>query len=1083
MNMRTDPPLTIAGSKGGKKGSSANGGTEAPNSLRSKQIARVVDLLGEGPIKGPHNGAASVFFDGVPLLSGNQYNFQNWAVAGNTGWPDQSVLRGFPAQQSETSVNIQLTTKATVVRTINDGNVDRVRITVSVPALQKTDKKNGNITGTFVEFDFYVQQNGGGWVYRGRFNISGKTNTRYQRAYTFDLPAGVGPWDLMLYRVTPDSAVIELQNELYWDSFTSIIDAKVNYTLSAVIGTTIDAEQFQTIPKRVYEIDGLYILLPNNYNPVTRVYTGVWDGTWQYNFSNNPAWVFFNLVHQPRYGLGNFIAIDQIDKWALYKIGQWCDQMVPNGKGGWEPRFVCNCVINEQQEAFDLVNALASVFRGQAYWAGGMMVPVADMPKDPVAQYTNANVIDGTFTYQGADIRARKNMALVKWNDPKNLGEPRIAIVEDTAGISKFGIQKTDVIAIGCTSESQAIRTGKWTLFSDTYESETVSFAAGLDTAWCRPGDVIRIADATIGGERRGGRIVEATADHVVLDAPVTVLATSGWVISCQMPDGHIETRNAASALGETVDIYPQPAFSAAPLPDSIWIHATSDLQPTLWRVVSARETEPDRFEVTALRQRPDKWAYIENNIALSNPDVSNIGTVPTITGLNAKDYLVALSPISVGVRMLVSWQSKAPAFDIAWRPVNGNWNRARIEQTAHDVDVEEGKYDVWVTPVNSMGRRGSTSKLVYTVVGKSAPPADVRNFRIQSVQGVAMFQWAPATDLDVLIGGGFEMRYSPRLSGVSWSSSNIVLTSIPGTATTVELPYRPGTYLIKARDIVGLYSKNFAVVTSSAPDINFRPYVRICEQTEWLGDKQNVRVQMPQEWLVLGVTGGTWDDQLTNMDTWPQVDELPIGPSGPAPNEGTYKFFNHIDMGGIVPVRLSVDMLAFPYIEDDVFVDERIGNTDDWQDWDNAAADAGGMVTIRMRQTDEDPANPGATWTEWQQFLSGEYTGRGFQFRADLGAPPGQNVAIEELCILADISNKQDQGADIPWVPNFMNIEFNLDFFSIPSISIAIQNGVVGDTFRITNKTRSGFKLELISSTGAIITGARTFDWIASGY
>jgi predicted phage tail protein len=1084
MSVEPKRPLTIAGS-GGKGGGGSGGGVEAPNSLKSKQIARVVDLLSEGPIGGMVNGAKSIFFDGVQLQNDNgTMNFTGVSLAVNNGLPAQPVLKGFTSQQAEVAVGLQLKKPTPLVRTVLDGNTDRVRVTVSVPALQLVDKENGNIYGTTVQFDIHVQSNGGGFQYFGRNTITGKTNTRYQRAVSVTLP-GAAPWDIRLTRVTADSTTLELQNDLFWDSFTTIIDAKVNYTLSAVIGVVVDAEQFQQIPKRTYEVNGLYVWIPTNYDPVARTYSGVWDGGFKTAVSNNPAWVFFDLVRNSRYGLGDFIAYTEVDKWALYRIAQWCDGLVPNGKGGWEPRFICNAVINSQQEAFDLVNALASTFRGAAYWAGGMMVPIADMPADFVGQYTNANVIDGTFNYSGSDVRGRHNMVSVSWNDPANLGEARLAIVEDQDGISRYGIQKTDLIAIGCTDESQAIRTGKWLMFSETYEGETVSFSTGLDTAWCRPGDTIQIADLNIAGKRMGGRVAAgSTTDVVWFDSPVPVQYGHYYLISCVLGEGVVQTRQTPTMpiTGPTAGMNLHTPFSSAPQPDTIFVvNDPGDLEPTLWRVVTSTQTDADRYQVTAIRQRPDKWGYIERDLALSTPDISDIGAIPAVAGLNAKDYLVALSSIAVGVRMLISWHSLAPSFEVAFRPLNGNWVRLRTEQTALDVEAIEGTYEIWVTPINLLGRRGPTAKIQYTVVGRSAPPADPKNFRVQAVQGVAMFQWAPATELDVIIGGSFEMRWSPRTSGVTWTSSNTVLRSIPGTATTAELPYRPGTYLLRTRDITGLFSKNAAVIVTTGPDTDYKPFFRICEQPDWLGSKNNVEVRLPQNWLVLGFTGGLWDDQADPIDTWPDVDVLPYGVDGPG--VGTYTFEQHLDMSGVFPVRLAVDMIAFPFIDGDVFIDERSGLVDDWQDWDDASDDGGGMVVVRVRQTDDDPASPAAIWSNWTLFLAGEYTGRGFQFEAVLNAPLGQNIAIEQLCIMADISAKHDEGADVVWVPVKMHITYAVKFYLIPAISIAVQEGVVGDTFRITNKTREGFDLELIAGSGAIITAARSFDWTASGY
>lgn len=1056
MNQSPHHPFVIAGrgGGGGKRGRGGGGGSEAPNSLKSRQIARIIDLLSEGPIVGPWDGAKSVYFDGVPVLGDDGTpNFENWTIAGNSGWPDQPVLPGFAQQQGEVAVSLQIKKDTPLTRTILNGDVNRCRVTVSVPALQVQNTTSGDIKGTSVVFRVYLQSNGGGFALVTEHTISGKTNTRYQRALAFPL-TGDPPWDIRLERVTADSTKNNLQNDLYWDSFTEIIDQKINYTLSAVIGYTIDAEQFQTIPKRVVDCGGLIISVPSNYDPITRVYTGVWNGTFKQAWTDSPAWVLYDLVTQNRYGLGDFVSINDIDKWGLYSISQWCDALVPNGRGGQEPRWTFNGVVSSQQEAFDLLAAVASVFRGGMYWAGGQMVGMADKPSDPVAQYTNANVLDGAFSYHDADIFARKTQYLVRWNDPTNLGEPRPALVEDQTGIAKFGIKRDEIIAIGCTSEGQAQRVGEWAIYTDVYEGQTVDFVPGLEAAWARPGDIIQIADVNVGGERRGGRIVSATTTAITLDAAVTLIVGQTYYLSCILPDGAVVTRKVSTGGGSHTKLTVA-AFAEAPLPDTVWVLASSDLQPTLWRVLTARQTDTDRYEIVAQRHLPGKWDYIERDKPLSQPDISNIGIIPPVKGLNAKDYLVVLSPISLGVRMLISWQSLAPVFDLAYRPVNGNWIRVRVDQTAHDVEVEEGDYDIWITPLNVIGRRGVTTKIRYTVVGKVAPPADPVNFRIQLVENVAMFQWAPATEIDMIIGGSFEMRYSPQTAGATWASAGTVLTSIPGTATTVELPYRRGTYMLKARDAGGTYSANAVAVITNIVGAT-QSFVRICEQPTWLGTKVNCKVQLPQEWLII-------TDEQAGL--------------------GTYTFKNQIDMGGVFPVVLSVDMLAFPYYEGDVFIDARPGLVDDWQSWDSAIDDGEGMVTVQVRQTDGDPASGTSVWSAWTQFIAGEYVARGFQFRALMDAPPDQNVAIEQLCIIADVTAKQESGADTVWQPSKQRINFLVKFKYVPAVSIAIQNAALGDYFVISNKSNTGFDLELKNSTGAIITAARTFDWIAAGY
>lgn len=1052
-------PRPIGGAMFGAPG--GEGGEEAPNTLKSRQTARVVDLLGEGPIVGPWNGLESIYYDGVPLQRKNRpgYNFSNFTITGVSGYPNQPTLKGFKVQESEIGVGVQLKKNQPITRRISAAETDRVRITVSVPALMKT-MDNGNIKGTTVQFRVRMQANNGGYQTVTTNVIDGKTNTQYQRQLVFQLK-GQAPWDIQLERLTDNSNDLKLQNDLYWDAYTEIIDAKINYRLSSVIGHTVRAEDFDNIPTRAYDCGGLLVRYPSNYDPHTHTYSGTWDGTFLTGWCNNPAWVFYDLVVEGRYGIGNFISEADVDKWELYTIARWCDGRVDDGSGtgSTEPRWVFNGAITEQYEAYDLLANIASVWRGSAFWAGGSLVTICDMPADPVFQFTNANVVEGRFSYQGADRRARHNQIAVAWNDPANLGERRLAIVEDQDAIAKNGVQKTDAVAMGCTRESQAIRVGKWMLYTENYESETVAFLAGMEGAYVRPGHVIQISDVAVTGKRVNGRIKAVTSGTITLDAPVTLTSGAAYFLSYVKPDGTVVTIGVTAAPNtpvSTLNLTAGWSGGVQPLIDSIWVLSTASLEPTLWHVISAKPNGADRYDINAVTHNPSKWSYIEKGFELENPDISDIGGDFEISNLTISEYLYQMSPIAVGTKMLISWQSTAPYFDVAYREINGPWVRlSAITQQTVEVDVLESAYEIWVTPVNGLGLRGDTTKVDYTVSGKSDAPSTPTNFRVQQVTGVAMFQWATAPELDVLVGGSYEMRYSPRTLDATWSSSNTVIRSIPGTATTVELPYRPGTYLLKAKDVSGLMSFDAAMIVITGSDSMFTQFVRICEQPAWAGTHSDTTIRMPQEWLILA-------DGKTS---------------------GIYTFANQLDIGGIFSIRLTVDMLAFPYIPGVSFIDERTGLVDEWSNWDDPGGDGQGMVTVRMRQTNDDPTSGSANWSAWTQFIGGDYTARGFQFQAWLTAPPGQNIAVEELCIIADVSNKNDSGADIVWVPTKMHIPYVVKFFTVPAISVVVQNAVTGDTIRITNKTKTGFDLELLNSAGAVITGSRTFDWIAQGY
>lgn len=1084
-----EPRIVPAGSSmGGGKGGSRQP-HEAADSLKSKQLANLVDLISEGGIQGFANGAQDIFIDGVPVQNADgSLNFQNVNIQVYTGWPNQPIMSGFDAQASEQQVGAQLKANFPLVRSVVNPDVDRIRCTLSTPSLQIINKKNGDISGTSVQFRAEIQYGHNGvWINMGTYTISGKTSSRYQRSIVLKL-AGAAPYDVRLSRVTADSTTQDLQNDLYWDSYTEIIDDRINYNLSAVVGINIDSEQFNSIPKRTYLPYGLVVNVPDNYDAQNGTYSGVWSGNFKYSWTNNPAWILYDLISSRRFGLGQWIDSTKLNIWEFYRIGQWCDQLVPDGFGGAERRWTCNVQIQSQSDAYDLIKQFAGIFRGFVYWNGGQMVPVADMPSDPVVQFTNANVIDGVFNYSGSDVRTRHTQINVGWNDPKLLGEKRYATVEDHDAIQKYGIQNLDLDAFGCISEGQAVRVGKWQLYTELYEGELVTFSTGLESTWVKPGDIIQVMDVAVAGKRRGGRIgIGSTTTSVVFDAPVSGFDTQHeYYLSCVIGEGKIETKRL-SRVGpdNTADLLGGNAFSAPPAPDNIFvITALAEIDPTLWRVTAIRQSETDTYEVSAVRHYPDKWNYVENNIAMSNPDISDIPLYFRVSNLAAMDYLVRTSAISVGVKATLSWESQAPRFDVAYRNADrgDNWTVIRVNDKAVDLDVVEGNYVFQVTPISPIGMKGATSTLNYNVIGRYAPPAKPERFRVQNIGGVGHFEWTPSDELDVIIGGHYELRQSSRVHGAIWGAARTVVSTIPGTASSVQAPFQNGTWFLRTFDIVGIPSSQSAVIFTASEDTGYAQFARICESPEYLGDHFNTEVKLPQQWLILGQTGGRWDEQLNNIDTWTQIDVLPVV-NPPDPNairHGWYIFDNLIDAGAVFPIRFSTDMLAFVYNETGEFIDARATLSDDWPDWDDSGSDLSAEVQLQISTTNDDPALSSAAWSDWQQFASAEYTARAFKFRADLYAQAGQNIGIEQLCILADLKGKYDEGGDVPYNATPLDVFFDIKFYTVPSVVVTVQNASVNDVVKITNKSRERFTIT-ITNGGNPVT--RSFDWHAQGY
>lgn len=556
------------GGKGGGKGGGGGSASIAADTLASRAYANVVLAVAEGEVQGLANGLQDVYLDGTAVENPDgSYNFSGLSFYFTPGTQNQNYVPGFADVENETSVALEVLNSAPLVRSIADANANAVRVTVNLPALYYTNLGNGDVSGSSVDIAIDVQTNGGGYVQRVYDTISGKASQNYERAYRISL-AGSGPWDIRVRRVTPDSTTGNPVNAIYWTSYTEIIDAKLSYPNTACAYLTVDSGQFQSIPTVALNLQGMRIQVPSNYDPVARTYTGAWDGTFKIAYSNNPAWCFYDLITAERYGLGNFVAASQIDKWALYTIGQYCDELVPDGNGGQEPRFTLNCYIQNYADAFKVVQDLASVFRGMPFWATGAVTAVQDAPANAVALFTAANVIDGMFTYTGSSLKSRHTVALVTWYDMTNQAQPTVEYVSiSDDDIAKYGEVITQVTAMGCTSRGQAHRVGRWILYSEKYEGETIAFKTGLDAAEVRPGNIIKISDPVRAGQRLGGRISAATANTVTIDSPLidqngNPVNAAGATLSVIAMDGSVQTSTPSSVIsGYLIEDFSRPSI------------------------------------------------------------------------------------------------------------------------------------------------------------------------------------------------------------------------------------------------------------------------------------------------------------------------------------------------------------------------------------------------------------------------------------------------------------------------------------------------------------------------------------------
>ncbi len=833
-------PAIIAGSGGGGGGGSSGGMYEAPDSLLSKATVSIVDLLGEGQIGGLVAGAQSVYFNDVPVQNADgTWNFSvpdlldpvtgkllpvTFSYQFRDGQQNQAVMQSFSDVETPYSVGVRVQHGTPAVISVANSNSNAVKLIVSIPALTSQDPVSGSIYGTSVSFQFMVSVNLGPYTtLSGPLTINGKSRSKYQVSYLYNLPKldanGIQAtrWEVKLVRLTPDSTSSMLNNDTWLDSYVEIMYANLSYPNSAVIGYTLDSSQFSSIPKRSYLVNGLYIQVPSNYDPVARTYTGIWDGTFKVAISNNPAWVLYDLLVNERYGLGQFIMPTQVDKAKLYQIGQYCDGMVSDGFGGLEPRYTINAYITNRQDAYMLMQSISSVFNGLTFWAGGIATFMQDSPDTPVMAYTPSNVVDGVFNYTGTSRKDRHSAVLVAWTDPSQYYKQTIEYVEDQTLIAKYGLKTKNITAFGCTSRGQAHRAGLWTLYSEEYQSNLITFAVGTDSALVVPGEIVQIHDTTRAGKRLGGRLISCTATSATLDAPVTLSDGATATLSLRMPDGTFveNVLNQSNSSTPVSTVTWQTALTTLPVANAIWIISETNLQPMLARVVAVTQGKaPGQFEIAAIEHNPNKYGYVESGLTLVQPKLSDINIIPTApTGLAVTDATYISGSNNI-VKMTISWdrtQTGVVSWNVKVRDTTTGGNVVSYDTNFPAQDVENvivgHTYTISVMARSALGVNSAPVSTTYTVIGKAVPPPDVQNLTISTNGNKLILTWQAVNIVDIA-------GYSVRQNGVDWNTAIAVATIQSNQITIGAIANQEILWRVKAFDKYGNYSTNEATVT-----------------------------------------------------------------------------------------------------------------------------------------------------------------------------------------------------------------------------------------------------------------------------
>ncbi|WP_296267483.1 TipJ family phage tail tip protein [Pseudomonas sp. UBA6562] len=728
--------LSIQGSKGGSKQHTP---VESPDSLINISYANILDGISEGPIVGLVNGAQSIYLDKTPLAnSDGSLNFTGVTWEQRTGEHDQDHISGFPAVESQASVGVELKASQPWVQSFSNLELSAVRVQLGVGALVVTEQ-DGDRVGYRVAYEIDLSTDDSDYkvVHSGAFD--GKTTTGYQRSVRIDLPEATRGWRLRVRRTTPDSTTSNTQASTSVGTYTEIIDAKLQYPYTALCGLKIDASQFSAIPERAYRIRGRIIQVPSNYTPATRAYSGTWDGTFKLAWTDCPAWIWRDIVLNDRYGLGRFIDSSQIDKWALYQIAQYCDQMVSDGKGGHEPRFTCNVYLQSRADALTVLQDLASVFRGMSFYASSQVACAADMPGDPVYTYTNANVLDGKFSRAGSSGSTRFSVAKVAWSDRENFGNQRVEYVQDQKSLARYGVRETEVTAFGCVSQGQAQRAGQYILLTNRLETGTITFSVGLDGTICRPGDVIRVADEHYAGAPLAGRIKAATASTVTLDTDIKVAAGDTLVVI--LPKGVAETRVVQSVAGRVVTV--TQAFSAVPVKESVYTIETSELVAETYRVLTVNENFGDdklQYDVVAIARNNSKFAAIDDGAQIIIPPTSVLPAAVQAPPTNVK--LSTFDTLNQGINiatMRITWDASrgAQSYRVWWKRNNGDWIYAGVTYTAA-LEVRGIYSGTYTARVSAEGVAGNSSIWALSeptaLFGKTGEPPAITSLTTESL-------------------------------------------------------------------------------------------------------------------------------------------------------------------------------------------------------------------------------------------------------------------------------------------------------------------------------------------------------------
>jgi len=1136
-----DKNKQIIGSRGGgsKGGNQSEPPSIAKDNLHSKQFATLIDLVSEGEIEGfataskegrtkgttAYLNAAKkdIFLDNTPILqasansanpSNSQFNHKDVGFDVRFGTGNQTKMKGVKGSSSLFNVGVEVkkgNTNAVTRQLTNNTELDAVRVTVTVPALQR-QKDDGDIVGSKITLKIQIQNNGGGFVTKFTDNIVGRTADAYNRDYRINL-SGAHPIDVRVIK-TSDDSTDKISRDLIWQSYSELIDDSNRYLDSAYTKLRLDSEFFTRIPARKFRIRGVKVRIPGagasgSGTPTVDLQTGrvVYPNGYIFNgvmgaaqWTTCPALILLDLLTNTRYGLGNHIVDSNLDLFSFITASKFSNELVDDGFGGLEARFACNINIQTSVEAFTVINTLSGIMRCMPIWAQGALQLTQDSPKDPSYLFTMANVGPEGFSYTGSSLKTRATVVAVSYFNMDTRDLDFEEVEAETAYKNKYGHNLKRVKALGCTSRGQARRFAKAILFAEQRETEVVTFSASMESGIVvRPGTIISIADPARAGVRRAGRISSATTTQITVDdSDSTDLSDqNNPKLSVIMPNGTVETKNVTVISGKVITL--ASALTQAPNSNSVWMLENDSINSQQFRVMSVEERDGINYGISALAYVKEKYDFIEEGEQLTPQVISNLNLPkPPPQGLSAEEVIVLINnqPVS---KLLLRWQpvDGASNYMVNYRFEDNNIVSTIVSSPDFEiVNSQVGAYEVSVFTLNAALKASAEATTdTFNTIGKTAVPADVSGLTGEPInEKLVRLRWNLSTDLDVTHGGRVYVRHSPKVDGTgSFSNATDLIEALAGNTTTAEVPYLEGEYILKFQDDGGRFSAGEASVILDLPDnIDAKTVLTRREDQDvpkFQGTKTNVAFDAITN--SLNLTGLGLFDDVTDFDAVGSLDDI-----GGISSSGTYEFggapgSDTLDLGDVYSLDLKRHFLTEAFYPSDLI--DSIPDFDLRTDFEGLTATKVN-ATMQVRVTQDDPNSGSPTYSAFQTFANGTYKGRGFQFKVNLTSEdPAQDIRVFQLGYSATLQRRTEQApATIASGAGAKAVTFQHPFFagtsalggvnsSLPSIGITAQNMGSGDFFELSNISGTGFTVHFKNSSNNSVD--RNFTYQAVGF